>query len=374
MQELIDSVELTEKSEVKQIKNFLQQIKDEKVDYTKINELIQNKFPDNKCEIISHNNNKQVLCIDSDDYISTYYEILFAMTLARKYYTKIDSNLSKFYFITNQGNRQNINIDIKIENVTALYNTKCKLALEYYFDAGYRFSDEGWDNDRKVNCEIVLHQNSKQVILHCYAIRKYVSTGQGNNWSKYGYIRRSKYSNYLWFDDANVSEIFEDGDSDLLWVILYGKTLLYASYLINKEDILKACKTTKLIKKDLEKLQSKLVKDDFIIELNDKIKNLEIKTEDFIVDGAIVKEITFYTNHAIASIDAGLKFIVIKQEKDDFVYRFNGSIGKESLSYVRPIETDTDIKNAIEMTMNMIQYSTSLNIYKDDLMEILNSL
>lgn len=374
MNEINDFVELTEKSEVKSVKNFLQQIKEEKVDYTKINEIIKSKFPDIKCEFTSHNN-KQVLCLDTNaDYTSVYYEVLFVMVLARKYYTKVNSNLSKFYYTTNQGNRRDINIDIVIKDVTALYNTKCKIAVEYYFDAGFRSSEEGWDNTRKVNCEIVLHQNSKPVVLSCHAIRNYVSKGDGNNWTASGYIRRSRYSNHLWFDDARVEEIFERGESDSLWVILYGDKLPRASYLIDKEDVLKACKTTKLIKKDLEKLQSKLVKEDFVIELNDKIKNLEIRTEDFIVDGAIVKEITFYTNHAIASIDAGLKFIVIKQEKDDFVYRFNGSIGKESLSYVRPIETDDDIKNAIEMTINMIQYSTSLNVYIDDLMEILNSL
>lgn len=373
MNEINDFVELTEKNEVKSVKNFLQQIKEEKVDYTRINEVIKSKFPDIKCEFISHNN-KQVVCLDTDDdYTSVYYEILFVMVLARKYYTKVNSNLSKFYYTTNQGNRHDMNIDIKIGDVTALYNTKCKIALEYYFDAGFKFSDEGWNNTRRVNCEIVLHQNSKPVVLRCYKIRNYVSIGEGSNWAESGYVRRSRYSNYLWFDDAGVKEIFEGYDSGL-WVILHGETIPYASYLIDKEDVLKACKTTKLIKKDLEKLQSKLVEEDFVIELNDKVKNLDIKTEDFIVDGAIVKEITFYTNHAIASIDAGLKFIVIKQEKDDFVYRFNGSIGKESLSYVRPIETDADIKNAIEMTMNMIQYSISLNVYRDDLIEILNSL
>ena len=368
-----DIVELTEKEEIKSIKNFLQQIKDETVDYTIVNDIIKNKFLNINHQIISHNN-KQVLCIDADDYLSVYYEILSAMVLSRKRYAKVDSNLSKFLYVTNQGNKRIINIAIKIINVSVLYNTKYKMALEYYFDAGFRFSDEGFDNKRQFDYELVLHQNSKPIILRGTSICNYTAKGNGNRWTETGAIRRTRYSNNLWFDDAYVNEIFEYGENTKLWVIFWGGDIPPAAYLLNKEDVLRACKTTKLIEKSLEKLQSKLVEEDFIIDLNDKMKNLEIRFEDFIEDGTITKEITFYTNHTIEFIDAGVKFITIKQEKDNFIYRFNGIIGQESLTYVRAITTDYDIKQAIEVTINMIQYSESLNIYKTDLLEILNNL
>jgi hypothetical protein len=56
------------------------------------------------------------------------------------------------------------------------------------------------------------------------------------------------------------------------------------------------------------------------------------------------------------------------------MYRFNGSIGKESLSYHRPIKTDLDIKESLDATLGMITYSKVLNKYSKDLLEIKNSL
>ena len=373
-------VELTEKSEIKSLKDFLKTIKEENVNYDKIVEIVTSKFPSAKYETKTMGPAK-ILLIDAD-FENVYNELVFTMTLAKRYYTKINVNANEYWYLNSKGNKTTNQIETVVTNCKQLYSSltthKYQTIVEFYFKAGFKDSRGGWiGKNTLTNFEITAHQNGQPVILHVAAMKYYTSTGQGNNFSSNGYISRSRYSNYLWFDDIWSGTIFEDGDnSDYLWVLLNSDELPYAFYKINKEDILKACKKTKQIIKALDKLKSKLVKEDFIVDLNDNLTSLKGSIDSFTNDsGEIVKEITFSTTGNISSVEAGIKFITIRQENDqEYMYRFNGAIGKESLSYNRPIETDEDIKNAIDTTMSMIQHSSVLKAYIDDLTEIKNSL
>ena len=191
MNEYDGKVELTTKEEIKSMKNFLDQLKNESLDYTKINEIIKSKFPGIKCEIYKIGETNSI-CTDAE-YDEAYNEIMFAMILARRYYSRINSNAATYWYTTNRGNKWERTISINIYDVTGLYSKtyNCKTALQYYFDGGFASSRDGWDGSGDINkpIEIIAHQNTKPVILHCHKMKNYYSYGPDSNWGKDGYTR-----------------------------------------------------------------------------------------------------------------------------------------------------------------------------------------
>ena len=367
---------LQSKEEIKKVKDFVKQVKELSIDYSKINELIKNNI-EGDCEFITWRD-EQVCCCDVDSK-DTYNLIKYILLLGKRYYTGINTGDVEYSYITNTGNTNTITIDVILHDVTTIFknkiNKKYKTIIAYRYHCANKSLKDGWDGDTTVDTDLDVTFKGKPVKFYCKKMKYYVASGQGNNFSREGYIHRSKY--HIEFDNARIYDIWEYGnDAEYLWVTMEGDSLPYASYYIKKLDILNACKQTNIVAKELNKLKSKLVKNDFIVNLNDNIKNLKIKSE-YITNenGESVEELTFYTTDSIPEVAVGLKFITIKMEKDDeYMYRFNGCIGKESLSYNRPIETDEDIKQAIDATLGMISYSPILNKYKNDLLEIKNNL
>lgn len=361
------------KESIKKLRNFVQDIKNETVNYDKINEIIKENI-DGQVDFYSWHD-EQLCCCDVN-YNDLYNLIKYVLLLGKRYYTGINTGDSEFSYTNMRGNTSTFNIDVSLRNLSGLFSDKYKhtTVIGYKYDSNFKSSKEGWNNKLDINSYLNLSINGIPFKLPCKSMRFYSSTGDGSNWV-HSYVRRSKY--HVNFDDVYISAMFDHNDEDEnIWLVMVGDNLPHASYLVSKEDLIKACKQTNNIVKVLNKLKSKLVNEDFIVNLNDHIKNLKISTDYFVdSDGNSVKELVFYTNNSIPEITSGLKFITIKMEQnDEYMYRFNGSIGKESLSYNRPIETDEDIKQALDATLGMISYSPVLSKYKDDLLEIKNNL
>ena len=369
---------LTDKNDIKNVKNFVKTIKENAVDYTKINEIIKNNI-DGDCEFFTWSDEQ--LCCCNVNYEDLYNLINYILLLGKRYYTGINNGDMEYSYQNNRGNTTTITVDVSLRNVTMLFQKahKYKTIIAYKYDSGYKSPKDGWAGDAALtNFELELHVNKIPVILHCKKMVFYTTsrnTSGGSHWSDYGYSLRTKY--HIYFDETYIHQILEYGDySDYLWLTMGGDTLPYATYCVSKEDILHACEQTNKVVKELNALNSKLIKEDFIVDLNDRIENLKIES-DFITNskGEIIKEIVFKTNNSVPEIESGIKFITIYMEQDDeYMYRFNGSIGKESLSYHRPIKTDLDIKESLDATLGMITYSKVLNKYSKDLLEIKNSL
>ncbi len=363
-------VELTEKYEIKAVKNFYEILNKNTLDYSEILEELNAIYVNVRHEFLTAGPYK-ILCIDVEPEEAKNM-IHFVLRDIRKKYTGINSNFGVYQYMNTHGNIKKFEIGIEIKDQSILYATKdnYKCAFMFKYDIGTNVMHGHYV---KNEIELKVHQNLIEKILHIHSIAYITSYGDGSPFSHYP--SRSKYKNRFWVDPSEniyVTKIYELPDR--FEVLMRSDDLEYAYYGIDKQDILDLCNTER--KTDL--FSSKLFDQNFINMLNNSLNYLKLHT----TISSEAQVFVFYTTINTEWSNKGHAFIEIINNASDYVASLfiTAFLSWDEEKYHATLLTDADLKKHISNFLRQAEnekdtdHYEAVNFYREDLETIINAL